>query len=269
MPAQRARRRPPFIRVDLENIRLSLDGRPVLRGIDWSIRPSQRWVLVGPNGAGKTQLLKLIAGDVWPDPAPGSSRRYQYLNESFADPYGVKAEIAYLGAERQDRYEHYAWNYRVESIIGTGLYRSEIPLDPLTAQDRARIAQLLRRLRIGALTKRRFLTLSYGERKLVLLARALASAPRLLLLDELFNGLDIDNRSRVHHFLKLMSRSSLPWVLSTHRREDIPRFATHLCEIRGGRIAKLGRIWHARRPNPSARLARPVLQGDQCAPRNR
>ncbi len=183
-----------FISVDLQNVRLSLGGKPVLRGIDWHIRPGQRWVLIGPNGAGKTQLLKLLAGDVWPNPASGQVRRYRYGGETFEDPYGIKQEIAYLGAERQDRYEHYDWNHRVEAVVGTGLHRTDIALEPLTSHARRRIARLLRRLRIDGLAQRRFLTLSYGERRLVLLARALATAPKLLLLDELFNGLDGRNR---------------------------------------------------------------------------
>lgn len=242
MSAQRPRRRARFISIDLQNVRLGLAGRPVLRGINWHIRPGQRWVLLGANGAGKTQLLKLLAGDVWPTPARGALRRYHYRGETFDDPYGVKQEIAYLGAERQDRYEHYEWNHRVEDIVGTGLHRTDIPLDPLTASDRRRLARLLRRLRIEALARRRFLTLSYGERRLVLLARALAWAPKLLLLDELFNGLDARNRERVQHCLRVLSRSPLPWVLTSHRTEDIPAATSHLCRLEAGRITLQGRL---------------------------
>jgi molybdate transport system ATP-binding protein len=236
LPVQRTRRRSRFLRVDLHAVRLSLDGRQVLRGVDWSIRPSQRWLLVGANGAGKTQLMKLIAGDVWPTPSRSGRRIYRLGACSFPEPQYIQSEIAYVGAERQDRYERYAWNYRVESVVGTGLHRTDIPLDPLSGADRKRIAALLRRLRIELLARRRFLTLSYGERRLVLLARALAWKPKLLLLDELFNGLDFANRQRVDHCLRVLSRSSLPWVLSTHRAEDIPSYATHVCELRGGRV---------------------------------
>ena len=104
-----------FIDVELRRVRLALGERMVLRGIDWRIAPGQRWVLMGANGAGKTQLLKLLAGDVWPSPAGGSLRRYRLGGETFDDPYGIKEEIAYLGAERQDRYEHYEWNHRVRA----------------------------------------------------------------------------------------------------------------------------------------------------------
>jgi molybdate transport system ATP-binding protein len=261
MAVPRARRHSRYIRVDLKNVRLVLDGKPVLRGVQWSIRPAQRWVLIGPNGAGKTQLLKLLAGDVWPTPSRGSLREYRLGGGFYQDPYGIKTAIAYLGAERQDRYEHYRWNHRVEAIVGTGVYRTDIPLDALTAADRAHIRAVLRRLGIQSLARRRFLQLSYGERRLVLLARALASRPKLLLLDELFNGLDVANRARVQRCLRDLSRSSLPWVLSTHRAQDIPPQATHLCRLDCGRIVVRRALTrrsappHIRRPRGAAAVA--------------
>ena len=266
MPAKGSRRRAGFISVDLQKVRLVLDGRPVLRGIDWRIQPGQRWVLMGPNGAGKTLLMKLLAGDIWPAIGRGSERRYHYRGETFHDPYGVKQEIAYVGAERQDRYEHYEWNERVEAVVGSGLYRSDVLLDRLTARDRERIGSLLRRLRIEPLARRRFLTLSYGERRLVLLARALAWAPKLLLLDELFDGLGAVNRARVQDCLRLLSHSGLAWVLATHRGDDIPDSATHLCLLEAGRITAQGRLGARERRERSgrsavavaARAARPV-----------
>jgi molybdate transport system ATP-binding protein len=258
--AQRAARpKTRYIDVELRHVRLTLGDSLVLRHVDWHIRPGQRWVLTGPNGAGKTQLLKLLAGDVWPTPGRSVLRRYALAGEFFDDPYGVKEEIAYLGPERQDRYEHYEWNHRVERIVATGLHRTDIPLSPLTETDRRQVARLLVRLRIVTLARRRFLTLSYGERRLVLLARALAWRPKLLLLDEPFTGLDVTNRQRFAHGLTLLSRSALPWVLSTHRIEDVPAVATHLCHIERGRITarrELTARWHrdARTRRHAARL---------------
>ncbi len=227
-----------FIRVQLERVSLALNGRPILRSVDWEIQPGQRWVLLGVNGAGKTLLLKLLAGDVWPSPGRGR-RSYYYRGERFDDPYGIKQHIAYIGAERQDRYERYRWNARVEAVIGTGLYRTDLPLDALTRQDRMRVAALLRSLGLESLARRRFLTLSYGERRLVLLARALAAAPRLLLLDELLSGLDPLNRERAVRCLSVISRSRLPWVLTTHRADELPSSATHRCRLHAGRMRLL------------------------------
>src|SRR6185437_8234287 len=177
-PRSRApgRRRDRYLGVELHDVRLTLGRRAILRGLDWRIRPAQRWILTGENGAGKTLLLKLLDGDVCPT-ADAGRRRYHLHGRHWDQPYEIRQDIAYVGAERQDRFEHYEWNHPVEHVIGAGLYRSEILLDPLSGQDRRRIEQLLQRLQLQALAGRRFLTLSYGERRLVLLARALAGTP--------------------------------------------------------------------------------------------
>jgi molybdate transport system ATP-binding protein len=234
-----------YIEAHLKGVSLDRGGRAVLRDIAWRIRPDERWVLVGGNGAGKTQLLKLLAGDVWPTPTGSESRVYRWRGEWWRTPYEVKDEIAYVGAERQDKYEHYEWNYRVEQVVGTGLYRTDIPLNPLTKVDRQHIGALLERMSIAALARRRFLTLSYGERRLTLLARALAWRPKLLLLDELLNGLDDNYRSQVMRWLESTARSALPWVLATHRAEDVPKAATHAVILDEGRILYRGSIGRA------------------------
>src|SRR6185312_5801547 len=210
-----------YVGVRLEDVHLERGGRTVLESLSWTIHPGERWVLAGGNGAGKTQLLKLVAGSVWPTPTGREVRRYSWRRELWPTPFEVQDEIGYVGPERQDKYEHYGWNHTVEQVVGTGLYRTDIPLDPLDSSDRRRIAQLLGRLAIEQLAARRFLSLSYGERRLTLLARTLAARPKLLLLDELLNGLDEINHGRAVRWLERTKGSRLPWVLSTHRVGDV------------------------------------------------
>ncbi len=230
-----------YVEAHLENVRLVRNARVVLREISWSVRPGERWVLAGGNGAGKTQLLKLIAGDVWPTPTGKERRFYRWQGRTWTAAFGVKEEIGYVGPERQDKYERYGWNHTVEQIVGTGRYRTDIPLNTLTLADRERIASVLRQLGIEALSQRSFLSLSYGERRLALLARTLASRSKLLLLDELLNGLDETNRERALRWLRHTTRSRLPWVLTTHRVEDVPDCVTHLLVLEAGRILYKGR----------------------------
>src|SRR4249920_842974 len=234
----RARAKNTAFSVTLKRIDLDRGERAVLRGVDWRIQSGQRWLLVGGNGAGKTQLLKLLAGSVWPKPTGRELRRYRFRGEAFDTPAGVAEEIAYVGAERQDRYEHYDWNFRVHEVVGTGVQRTDIPMRELKPAEQRRVATLLERLDIGTLAERRFLTLSYGERRLVLIARALASRPKLLLLDEVANGLDARNHARFLEWLDSTRKSSMPWVFATHRRGDVPDAMTHLLELERGRAVR-------------------------------
>jgi molybdate transport system ATP-binding protein len=230
-----------YVEVELRSVRLIRNERVILRDLDWRIRPGERWVLAGGNGAGKTQLMKLVAGSVWPTPTGRETRSYRWRNETFSTPFEVKDEIGYLGPERQDKYARYGWNHTVEQIVGTGLQRTDIPLETLTAADRKRSITLLGRLGIAALAERRFLSLSYGERRLTLLARTLASGAKLLLLDELLNGLDDTNRARALRWLQRTTRSPLPWVLTTHRVEDVPDCVTHVLVLEEGRVVYRGK----------------------------
>jgi molybdate transport system ATP-binding protein len=243
--------------VTLRHVDLDRGERPVLRDVSWSIRPGQRWLLIGGNGAGKTQLLKLLSGAVWPKPTGLQLRRYHLRGETFDAPASVSDEIAYVGAERQDRYEHYEWNFRAREVVGTGAQRTDIPMRALTPAEERRVGLLLRRLDIEALAERRFLTLSYGERRLVLIARALASQPRLLLLDEVANGLDARNQARFLNWLSGTARSAMPWVFATHRRTDVPDTMTHLLELEQGEVRRSGAMLPAR--------ARELLQQDSGA----
>ena len=251
---KRARAANSFLSVTLRRIDLDRGERPVLRDVQWSIKPGQRWLLIGGNGAGKTQLLKLISGAVWPTPTDRELRRYHWKGESYDQPAGILEEIAYVGAERQDRYEHYEWNFIARDVVGTGVTRTDIPMRDLTDAESKRVASLFKKLQIEELADRRFLTLSYGERRLVLIARAMASAPKLLLLDEVANGLDVRNHARLMHWLGSTGKSDMPWIFATHRAPDVPDSMTHLLQLEQGRVLRSGAL--------SAAKARALLKQD-------
>jgi molybdate transport system ATP-binding protein len=269
------------ISVRLQGLQLHRDGRAVLRDIDWTLQPGERWAVLGANGAGKTQLLKLISGAVWPDPQPAGARRYRIRDEWQTAPHALLDEFAYLGPERQDRYDRYEWNFTAQAVVGTGCTRSDIPLRPLRPLEKRRVLQWLRQFDVEALARRRFLTLSQGQRRLVLLARAMATRPQWLLLDELFGGLDDAHRTRVMRWFAGPAMRRASWVLTTHREEDIPAQTTHLLRLAGGRILSRER-WKPRgsviasarrdvlralapkRPEPK-RAGRPIIQCERVS----
>lgn len=230
------------VEIVLDQLNLHRGGRQLLAGISWRIAQGERWLVVGSSGAGKTQLLKIVSGDVWPDEAESSPRRYRLGREWHEQPADVRDEIAWLGPERQDRYERYGWNQPAIDIVGTGLHRTDIPLESLNSRQRDSCMQLLRAAGIARLAQRRFLTLSYGERRLVLLARVMAWRAQVLVLDEVATGLDSLNRQRLYRLLRSSRLRDSTWICSAHRDEDIPPGATHLLWLEGGRIRHAGEM---------------------------
>jgi len=202
--------------------------------------------VIGASGAGKTQLLKVVAGDVWPDDAPSAARRYRHAGEWHAQPADVRDELVWLGPERQDRYERYGWNHTAIEVVGTGMHRTDIPLAELSAAQQAACHALLKRAGIARLARRRFLTLSYGERRLVLVARALAWQAAVLLLDEVATGLDAANRAKLYRLLNGPGLRGASWICSAHRAEDIPPGATHLLWLEAGRVRYASRLTRPR-----------------------
>ena len=215
--------------IELARCSLVLDGHVVLDEIDFALHRGQRWALIGPNGSGKTLLLKMLRGDVWPTPT-GRERRTARLD---------KEQIAYIGPERQDKYVRYGWDLTVAQVVTTGLFDEDIPLSQPSRAQRQRVARVLQRFGLSGLRRRRMLTLSYGQRRLTLVARAFAGEARVLLLDEVFNGLDARARERLRRALE-RPRGGHDWVLTSHRPKELPSNVTHVARIEGGKIVERG-----------------------------
>jgi molybdate transport system ATP-binding protein len=215
----------------------------VLRGITWQLRPGERWALLGENGAGKTQLLKLLSGDIWPTPTGSTAVVRSYRAGRHAlDLIDAKQRIAYLGGERQDKYVRYGWNLRVRDVVATGLHRSDLLLSPVSRAQARQVTAMLRACGIHGLAARQFLSLSYGEKRLTLLARALVQEPDWLLLDEVYNGLDAEYRRRIDSVLDDARSQGQSWIATAHRAMDVPLGTRSLIELSQGRIRRMKRL---------------------------
>jgi molybdate transport system ATP-binding protein len=231
--------------IELSHCSLILDDRTVLDDVSFALRPGERWALVGSNGSGKTMLLKMLRGDMWPTPTGRERRTYAVDGGAGSASPGSKELIAYVGPERQDKYIRYDWNLTVTEVVTTGLFNEDIPLTTPTSRQREKVERVLRRFSLWGLRRRRLLTLSYGQRRLALIARAFASPARVLVLDEVFNGLDARVRQKLLLALE-QPRGGHEWVLTSHRPQELPKSITHLARIEAGRIVASGT---ARRKN--------------------
>jgi molybdate transport system ATP-binding protein len=232
------RSRPPRLEaIELERASVRLGHQWALREVTWDIRAGQRWLLTGHNGSGKSVLLKLLRGDVWPTPTGHERRRYRLDGEWQEQSLEARGRIAYLGPERQDRYDRYELNARVEEVVATGLSGDDLLLEQPGAAQWRDVRRALRDVGLAGLAARRFLTLSHGQRRRALLARALVGRPDVLLLDEVLNGLDAGSRRRFLTSLREASGPHLAWILATHRLAERPRGITHVARIEHGRVA--------------------------------
>lgn len=215
--------------IELSRCSLILDEHPVLKQISFTLRGGERWALVGANGSGKTLLLKMLRGDVWPTPTGRQQRRSSLAKE----------QIGYVGPERQDKYVRYDWNLTVTQVVTTGLFDEDMPLTEPTHAQRERVARVLRRFGLWGLRQRRILSLSYGQRRLTLVARLFASNAPVLLLDEVFNGLDVRAKEKLRRALE-QPRGGHDWILTSHRPKELPKNVTHIARIENGCIVAAG-----------------------------
>ena len=214
------------------------DGATLLAGIDWVVEETDRWVVLGPNGAGKTTLLAVASASLFP-----SSGTVTLLDETFGqvDLGELRTRVGLSSSSLNDRIPPHerAVDVVVTAAHGVvGRWR-----EGYDASDVARATELLGRVGLRAFADRRFGSLSEGERKRVLLARALMTDPELLLLDEPAAGLDLGAREALLRLLtRLTGPGASPSVLVTHHVEEIPVGTTHALLLARGRVVAAGPV---------------------------
>jgi molybdate transport system ATP-binding protein len=235
--------------VTLDHVDVDLAGAPVLHDVTWVLRPGEHWGVVGANGSGKSTLLGLIAGTVWPAPERGT-RRYDFGAGEETDAVRAREEIVLVGHELQDRYARRDWNFTALDVVLSGIYRTDVPRRRPAAAQRERALDVLRRLGVGDLAARRFLELSRGEQRRVLIARGVAFEPKVLLLDEPASGLDARARVELDTMLELVARECT-LVCAAHVPDDLPPWIGRYLRIEDGRVEAVERSSSER---PTAQL---------------
>ena len=226
----------------LRDVTVSRDRALLLRDVNWTVREGENWVVVGPNGAGKTTLLQLAAGLIEP-----SSGRAEVLGERLesVDPDDVAELRSRVGLASAAVAEQVPRAEKVIDLVMTAGYgtvgRTGEEFDSF---DVARAVELLDAVGCAHLIRRRFGTLSEGERKRVQIARSLMADPELLLLDEPAAGLDLGGREEVlSRIAGLVRDPAAPvLVLVTHHVEEVPEGITHAMLMRRGTVLASGPV---------------------------
>jgi iron complex transport system ATP-binding protein len=223
--------------VRMEGVSVRRGDTTLLADVDWAVELDERWVVLGPNGAGKTTLLRLAGAELHP-----SSGVVEVLGRRLGrvDVFELRTRIGLSSAALGLRVP--ADEVVRDMVISAGyavVGRWRESYDPMDAE---RADGLLDALGLRGLATRAYGTLSEGERKRALIARALMTDPELLLLDEPAAGLDLGGREDlVGRLTTLANDPDAPAsVLVTHHVEEIPPGYSHGLLLRGGRVVAAG-----------------------------
>lgn len=223
----------------MQGVRLRRGGSWLLSGIDWRVEPGEQWALLGPNGAGKSTLLTLAAATTHP-----TSGTVELLGQRMGrtDARRLRERIGVVEARLDRKLDE---TYDVSTIVLTGATGTRIPLwERYDEQVKARAEELIELFGCADLSERPLGICSQGERQRVLLARALMSSPRLLILDEPASALDLPAREALLAALEALAVSDpeLTTVLATHHLEELPRTTTHALLLHGGEVIASGPV---------------------------
>ncbi|MEV0902808.1 metal ABC transporter ATP-binding protein [Actinoplanes sp. NPDC049802] len=206
----------------LAGVSVGYSGTPVVTGVDLELGPGQRLALVGPNGAGKSTLIKSVLGLA--DILDGEAI---VLDRTPARARELTGYVPQTGNLDSD------FPVSVRQVVMMGRYRRLGWWRPARAADRRAVTEALDRVGLADRAGMRFGLLSGGQRQRVLLARAIAARPRLLLLDEPFNGVDAVSQEAIVRVLRELSADGTALVLSTHDLAVARDLADLVCLING------------------------------------
>jgi iron complex transport system ATP-binding protein len=201
----------------------------LVRNISFSVAPGGRLAIIGPDGAGKTSLLRCLYRAV--QPVTGR------VEVDGVDVWAMTAREAAktIAVVLQETPEDFPFSVR--DVVMMGRIPRREGMSGWTALDRERVAHALDHLDLADLARRQFATLSGGEKQRVLIARALAQEPRIIILDEPTNHLDIRHQLEM---LELLRRLKLTIVTTLHDINLALDFATDVALVSEGKLAAFG-----------------------------
>jgi molybdate transport system ATP-binding protein len=206
-----------------------------LHRVSFELYAGQCWVLHGPNGSGKSTLIQTLYGDI--GVAVGGTLQRAGVAPGVPIDW-FKRRVGLIAPELQAAHPRYL---RVDEVVASGLH-SSIGLDARRRAPRERMRRALARVGAASLIDRSVKSLSYGQLRRVLFARALVHEPDLLLLDEPYAGLDSHQRRALRLLIERAIGLGVTVVIATHHAEEWPVGATHELELQAGRVQYAGPV---------------------------
>jgi iron complex transport system ATP-binding protein len=222
--------------LDVSNLTMTRGRTPILRQLSWRVLRGEHWAILGANGSGKTSLLKSLTG--YMPPSAGSIELLGHVYGA-ADWRELRLKVGVVMSAFVTAIP--PAEPAIETVI-SGRYAQLDLWQRISASDTKDARRLLRFVGLARIEDREWACLSQGERQRVLIARALMSRPKLLILDEPCSGLDPVARERFLGFLDGLARQrgAPALILVTHHVEEIVPAFTHALLLRAGEAIAAG-----------------------------
>lgn len=222
--------------LDLRDVTFRRNGKDIINGVSFRMNKGEHWAMLGPNGAGKSTIMGFCGAESFPTTGTVDVLGHQLGR---VDMPTLRRQIGHVNPRHRLRSP-----LTVTEVVLTGITGTvDTPMRWAPTQaERTLAAGLIDQLGLDRIAEEKWPTLSQGERGRTLIARALASDPPLLLLDEPSTGLDVAAREQLLSTLDLLpaSHPELASVLVTHHLEELPQSTTHAVLISEGLVTAAG-----------------------------
>ncbi len=219
----------------MKNINVVIKGKKVLKNISWEVKSGQNWAILGPNGAGKSTLLKLITGE--------SLQSYSNDIEVFGKQFGVNTSVweikKRIGVVSTDLLFKHSRQITGLDAIYSGFFDSIGLYQKPNKYQIKKSLEWVKKLQINDLADKQLDEMSFGQRKIILISRAVVKSPKLLILDEPLHGLDRQYRERVLNMLEEITKLGTNIIYTTHNEEELIPSITRRIYLQNGEITAL------------------------------
>jgi iron complex transport system ATP-binding protein len=230
--------------LELRNASVIKGDATVLHGLTLHISAGEHTAILGPNGAGKSVLLRLLTHEERALPLPDDMSPVRVFGDDNWNVFELRPQLGIVSSDLHHRFVSGNSEGRITGLAAvlSGFVASQgiLRYSTMTDEMRRRALDALDKMGASHLSRRTMNEMSSGEARRVLLARALVTNPRALVLDEPTTGLDVVGRHRFMERVRHIARDGTTIILITHHVEEIIPEIGRVILLRSGRIAADG-----------------------------